>query len=100
MEYPLTWKQNLLRKKEPGLNPYSNGISSDLLDLAAAQKVKSLNPYSNGIPSDLRTSRFCKKTNSVLILILMEYPLTNKWQRLCPKNTVLILILMEYPLTF
>ena len=52
MEYPLTWKQNLLRKKEPGLNPYSNGISSDLLDLAAAQKVKSLNPYSNGIPSD------------------------------------------------
>ena len=38
MEYPLTWKQNLLRKKEPGLNPYSNGIPSDVTGLPEPQE--------------------------------------------------------------
>ena len=53
MEYPLTqegvgWSSSL----DQGLNPYSNGIPSDSLDISYRDGYVCLNPYSNGIPSD------------------------------------------------
>ena len=36
------------------LNPYSNGILSDLLDIVGHSVLSGLNPYSNGILSDER----------------------------------------------
>ena len=34
------------------LNPYSNGIPSDILVVGLTVNLLGLNPYSNGIPSD------------------------------------------------
>ena len=82
------------------LNPYSNGIPSDIFPGKVEKKeVKSLNPYSNGIPSDSVLNLEECASVRVLILILMEYPLTLASLVIIGSLTVLILILMEYPLT-
>ena len=59
----------------------------------------SLNPYSNGILTDVtfKENRSCRY---VLILILMEYSQTLKNHNSMKKKSVLILILMEYSQTF
>ena len=58
------------------LNPYSNGLLSELNKKVYGKNKKSLNPYSNGLLSEKE-----KKTNLldeyVLILILMDYSLSN-----------------------
>ena len=78
MEYPLTFQKHIrICLKHYGLNPYSNGIPSDSRHLA----------YETG-------------RKAVLILILMEYPLTKNSLLCLTKIIVLILILMEYPLTW
>ena len=83
-----------------GLNPCSNGIPSDAIDLAKAMaedevlilvlmeypltvnaglfeaQIFCLNPCSNGIPSDKILSYELYRITYVLILVLMEYPLT------------------------
>ncbi len=55
MEYPLTW----------------------LLGAIRIRSFMRLNPYSNGIPSDNIIKYEKDYWFSVLILILMEYPLTS-----------------------
>ena len=57
-----------------------------------------LNPYSNGILSDLSAVLILKKAMLVLILILMEYSLISGIRSPISRHTVLILILMEYSL--
>ena len=57
-----------------------------------------LNPYSNGILTDSCLFNSLRKVN-VLILILMEYSLTNRFTMKTGGELVLILILMEYSLT-
>ena len=49
-----------------------------LQDFRNLRKTQCLNPYSNGIPSDLNELGVGTKVSPVLILILMEYPLTIK----------------------
>ena len=55
MEYSLTSiSRNPLMGYIKCLNPYSNGILSDLLDIVGHSVLSGLNPYSNGILSDER----------------------------------------------
>ena len=64
------------------------------------RKISScLNPCSNGIPSDPYVLVSNDDDSSVLILVLMEYPLTCDDARRFSYGIVLILVLMEYPLT-
>ena len=78
MEYPLTeYGIRCCNCSKLCLNPYSNGIPSDNSEAYARINNKCLNPYSNGIPSDNDMGDPEYKDGSVLILILMEYPLTS-----------------------
>ena len=102
MEYSLT-KQGKLTKEEQGdvliliLMEYSLTTNHGCY----SADYGGLNPYSNGILTDLSKNHYKMNTVFVvLILILMEYSLTycgrksKRW-----KSGVLILILMEYSLT-
>ena len=53
MESSLTALLNELLMLAASLNPYSNGILSDTIQLWQRQTSLGLNPYSNGILSDL-----------------------------------------------
>ena len=81
------------------LNPCSNGIPSDLKLWKQLSNQSSLNPCSNGIPSDWQQIQKWL-TAWVLILVLMEYPLTICNFAINAEFYVLILVLMEYPLTW
>ena len=59
----------------------------------------SLNPCSNGMPSDNLASATHLFTPDVLILVLMECPLTLHDFGHSIRIAVLILVLMECPLT-
>ena len=58
-----------------------------------------LNPCSNGMPSDVQRGHL-QTCTYVLILVLMECPLTLSHESKKSQNHVLILVLMECPLTF
>ena len=84
----------------PSLNPCSNGIPSDSHNRHISKVgCGSLNPCSNGIPSDCIIGNHNGYALRVLILVLMEYPLTQLNSIRVMKTKVLILVLMEYPLT-
>ena len=77
MEYSLTVHRATLGTTPTRLNPYSNGILPDFYVWDTRTKNSCLNPYSNGILPDCtyRTNKL--SWLDVLILILMEYSLTN-----------------------
>ena len=58
-----------------------------------------LNPCSNGMPSDIRPFEQMDIQFFVLILVLMECPLTYQNKSNMIRINVLILVLMECPLT-
>ena len=61
MEYSLTMKAVSWEDREACLNPYSNGILSDLHSLLRAKSLQyRLNPCSNGILSDAEGTVFTK----------------------------------------
>ena len=65
-----------LMLKKSRLNPCSNGMPSDMTVEAYKKEVERLNPCSNGMPSDLLNKPFICDEDYVLILVLMECPLT------------------------
>ena len=76
MEYPLTFIYYYSHYVGCCLNPCSNGIPSDKKIYNYESIRMCLNPCSNGIPSDNCTTSVRTSTQIVLILVLMEYPLT------------------------
>ena len=78
MEYPLTFIYYYSHYVGCCLNPCSNGIPSDKKIYNYESIRMCLNPCSNGIPSDNCTTSVRTSTQIVLILVLMEYPLTQQ----------------------
>ena len=73
MEYSLTTPFGVQNMILSCLNPYSNGILTDISAVSAIWRYKRLNPYSNGILTDKNVYNIIEKSREVLILILMEY---------------------------
>ena len=73
-------------------------MPSDLKKMDKNVRIAGLNPCSNGMPSDsFRFSQY--RISQVLILVLMECPLTYLGIMIKLGLIVLILVLMECPLT-
>ena len=76
MEHSLTSLMRVFSPSIISLNPYSNGILSDMRSLTRVTHHQCLNPYSNGTLSDSYNQKQDCCLERVLILIIMEYSLT------------------------
>ena len=70
----MTIESDMLTEKVLGtsLNPYSNGMTIELLSRKGWRCLACLNPYSNGMTIEFNDGREFPSQGVVLILILME----------------------------